>query len=330
MLSKPNRTLPESVRLQHSSVVQVRVEWGFGRTESNHGIPVSLGRNFIGPFQLLRLIRAGNTTQVWEALRAGKKDRVALKVLLRDFRKDKFEIEQLRHEANVGTTLNHPNVIRIFGFHEDEGLPLLAMELSTARNLKIEMREKPEVIAANVARIIRAGAKGLQHLHSKGWVHCDIKPDNYLVDDDANVKLIDFSIAAKTQKRKKGLGKLFSIKPKKAKGTRSYMSPEQIRRENLDHRSDIYGFGCMVFELLAQKTPFSGKSSNDLLNKHLTAKPPSLQASSNASKEFAQIVAKMMAKDPDDRYQDMVQFLDAFEKTEIFKSGKRPENYRPR
>ena len=292
---------------------------------------MSVGRNFIGPFQLLRLIRAGSTTQVWEALRAaGKKDRIALKVLLQEDRKDKTEIEQLRHEANVGKELDHPNVIKIFSFHEDEGLPLVAMELSTAKNLKIELRESADLIKSHVSLIIRGCAKGLEHLHSKGWVHCDVKPDNFLVDDEANIKLIDFSIAVKAKKKKSGLAKLLSRKPKHSRGTRSYMSPEQIRKENTDARSDIYGFGCVVFELLAGRTPFTGNSPNDLLNKHLYSSPPSLEAVSDASAEFSAIVRKMMAKEPDKRYDDMNQFIDAFERTEIFRSGKRPPNYRRR
>jgi len=292
---------------------------------------VSVGRNFIGPFQLLRLIRAGSTTQVWEALRSSKsKERIALKVLLQEYRTDKHEIEQLRHEANVGKELNHPNVIKIFGFHEDEGLPLVAMELSTARNLKIELRERKDEIKSSVVPIIRGCAEGLQHLHSKGWVHCDVKPDNFLVDDDANVKLIDFSIAVKAKKKKSGLAKLLSRKPKLSKGTRSYMSPEQIRRENTDARSDIYGFGCVVFELLAGRTPFTGNSPNDLLNKHLYSSPPSLEAVSDASSDFSAIVKKMMAKDPEKRYVDVQQFIDTFERVEVFKAGKRPENYRRR
>jgi serine/threonine protein kinase len=274
------------------------------------------------------MIRSGTTTQVWEALRSGSKERVALKVLLQDYRKDKHEIEQLRHEANVGEELDHPNVIKIFGYHDEGGLPLLAMQLSTAQNLKIELRERPEIMAANIVPVIRSCALGLEHLHSKGWAHCDVKPDNFLADEQANVKLIDFSIAVKIKKKKSGLGKLFSRKPKQAQGTRSYMAPEQIRREQPDIRTDVYGFGCVVFELLSGRTPFSGKSPDDLLSRHLHASIPSLEASSDASPQFAQMVRKMMAKDPDDRYQNMSQFLNDLKKTEIYRAGKRPANYR--
>ena len=227
----------------------------------------------------------------------------------------------------VGKELKHPNVISIFGYHEDQGYPLLAMQLSSAKNLKIVMREQPKLIAANIGPVIRGCCEGLKHLHSKGWVHCDVKPDNFLADEKANIKLIDFSIAVKAQKRKSGLGKLFSRKPKQAAGTRSYMAPEQIRRESLDIRCDIYGMGCVMFELLAAKTPFSGDSPDDLLNRHLHQNPPSLEAQSDASREFAAIVRKMIAKDPEDRYQSMSQVLSELAKTEIYKAGKRPEGY---
>lgn len=105
---------------------------------------MSVGRDFIGEFQLLRLIRAGNTTQVWEARRDGENERIALKLLLQSFHKDKNEISQLKHEAAIGTEMDHENVIKIFGYYDGLGIPLIAMQLFNARNLKIEMRERPE------------------------------------------------------------------------------------------------------------------------------------------------------------------------------------------
>ena len=143
--------------------------------------------------------------------------------------RDKSEIADLKHEVAVGATLDHKNVIQIYGYHDQHSLPLLAMQLFNARNLKIEMRENPEFIAANMKDIIRQCCDGLQYLHDKGWIHCDVKPDNFLLDEkDAIVKLIDFSIA---EKAKTGLGGMFAGKSKSIRGTRSYMSPEQIRRQ---------------------------------------------------------------------------------------------------
>ena len=288
---------------------------------------MSIGRDFIGPFQLLRLIRAGTTTQVWEAIRTGEKDRIALKVLMKDYRNNKYEIGQLKHEAMVGADLDHPNVIKIFGYHEAQGFPLIAMQLFNARNLKIAMREQSEFMRPNLSPIIRKCALGLQHLHQQGWVHCDVKPDNFLADEQGNVKLIDFSIGVK-EKNTGGLGGLFSSRPKAIRGTRSYMAPEQIRRKHPDRRADIYGFGCVIFELLSGKTPYSANTPDELLKKHLTAPLPSLEACSDASKPFSDMVKRMIAKKPQDRIQTMEEFLQVFKNTSMFRPGKRPEGFR--
>lgn len=288
---------------------------------------MSLGRDFIGPFQLLRLIRAGTTTQVWEAMKSGENERMALKVLMESYRKDRYEVGQLKHEALVGADLDHPNVIKIFGYHEDQGFPLISMQLFPSRNLKIEMRERKEFMMPNISQIIRKCALGLQHMHEKGWVHCDVKPDNFLADEQGNVKLIDFSIGVK-EKKKGGLGGLFAGRPKSIRGTRSYMSPEQIRRKNPDCRADIYGFGCVIFELLSGKTPFSANTPDELLSKHLSAPVPSLEAYSHASKPFSDLVKLMLAKKRADRIQSIEEFLMVFEKTQMFRSGKRPEGFR--
>lgn len=282
---------------------------------------MSTVRNFIGPYQLLRLIRSGNTTQVWEALETGQRKRVALKILLQEYRANKSEIADLKHEVAVGATLDHKNVIQIYGFYDEHGLPLLAMQLFNARNLKIEMRENPEFIGVNAKNIIMQCCDGLHYLHQQGWIHCDVKPDNFLLDDDANVKLIDFSIA---EKIKKGLGGMFAGKSKSIRGTRSYMSPEQIRRQKLDFRADVYGFGCVLFELLAGRTPYTAPNPDDLLNKHLKSPVPSLEAMSGASKDFAKLVSRMIAKEKEDRPESMFLVGQEISRMQICKPGQRP------
>ena len=288
---------------------------------------MSLGRDFIGPFQLLKLIRAGTSTQVWEGLKSGSSKRIALKVLMDDFRTDKGEIDQLKHEALVGSEIKHKNVIQIHGYHDDQGYPLVSMQLCKSRNLKIELRENRDKIEMWLPKIIRGCVEGLGHMHSKGWVHCDVKPDNFLVDLEGNLLVIDFSIAVKLKPKQGAIGKLFSRKPKQARGTRSYMAPEQIRREQPDARTDVYGLGCVIFEMVAGKVPFTGNSADELLNRHLHAAPPSLESCSNATKEFAELIRKTMAKKPEDRFPNMKQLLAALKKVEIYKAGKRPENF---
>lgn len=278
------------------------------------------GRDFIGPFQLVRLIRAGQTSQVWEALREGQSQRIALKVLSAQYAKDKTEISQLKHETMVAQTMDHPNVIRIYGYHDEYGLPFESMQLFAARNLKIELRERPQVLDLNLQRIVKGAAEGLAHLHDRGWVHCDIKPDNFLADEQGNVKLIDFAIA---EKQKSGF-RFFSGRPKTIRGTRSYISPEQIRRQSIDQRADIYSFGCMLYELVAGRAPFTGNNADELLNKHLRSPLPSLQAAEkNCSVEFAALVSKMLAKEPANRPSTMHEFLVEYGRCTIYRAGLR-------
>ena len=162
--------------------------------------------------------------------------------------------------------------------------------------------------------------ESLYYFHSKGYVHCDIKPDNILVNRDGTIKLIDFTIAKKV---KTGIGKLFGG-GSKVEGTRSYMSPEQIRGHSLDSRSDIYSLGCLLYELLTGKAPFTGNTPNDLLSKHLSATPPSvLVVNDNVTPEFNNLIKKLMAKKPEDRPQSMWDVLKTVRATPIFKKPPR-------
>ena len=286
---------------------------------------MSVGKDFIGPYQLLRLIRAGNATQVWEAVRSGEKKRIALKVLTSRFRTDKHEISQLKHETTIGKQLRHENVIEIYDYYDETGIPLVAMELFHALSMKISIRERRDEMLPMMTPLIRQCALGLKEMHNKGWVHCDVKPDNFLADKDGAVKLIDFSIGRKIKSG--GLAGLFGGRPKAIQGTRSYMAPEQIRQKSPDARTDVYGLGCMIFELMSGKLPFTGNSPDQLLKKHLTATVPSLESCSDASSDFANLVKKMLAKKPENRFQSMDGFLHVFEKCQMFKSGKRPEGF---
>ena len=208
---------------------------------------MSVGKDFIGPYQLLRMISARSSTQVWEAVRSGEKKRIALKVLTSRYRKDKKEIAQLKHEAKIGKLLRHKNVIEIYDYYDETGIPLISMELFHAVNVKISIRERREELLPILTPLIRQCVLGLKEMHEKGWVHCDVKPDNFLADDKGLVKLIDFSIGRKIKTG--GLAGLFGGKTKAIQGTRSYMAPEQIRQKTPDARTDIYGLGCMIFEL---------------------------------------------------------------------------------
>jgi len=272
------------------------------------------GREQIGPYRLLKLIRAGKTTHVWEALDPIENKRVALKALQQQCRKDKAEVSNLRHEHTVGHVLDHENVNRILEFNISKGVPFVVMDLFDGLNLKQAIRLSPDLIKANFESITRQSAAGLQHLHEHQWVHCDIKPDNFLINHAAEIRLIDFAIAVKI---KKGLSKLLSGKSR-VQGTRSYMSPEQIRGGALDARTDVYSLGCTVYELASGKLPYTGISADDLLNRHLRAPIPSLSAASDRySTDFSELVSRMMAKKADQRPETIGKVLELMDDMRI-------------
>lgn len=279
---------------------------------------MSKSRDFLGPYRLARLIRAGSTSEVWEAIEENSQERFALKVLRENLKADKSEIALLKHEFNIAKDLVSPRIIRVLEYRED-GRPYLVMELFSELNMKQALRRGPDSLAFMLDKIVEQAAEGLYYMHTKNWIHLDIKPDNFLVSRDGVVKLIDFTIS---EKKKTGFSKLMH-RPKMAQGTRSYMAPEQIRRKVCDERTDIYSFGCVLYELCTGKPPFTGDTPNDLLNKHLSASIPSpIVHNDNVTREFADLVKGMMGKKPDSRPASMWEFLKVFRGIEIFK--KRP------
>lgn len=287
-------------------------------------VSASSSQEYLGQYRLLNLLHAGKTCKVWEAisdLKGGQK--FAVKLLLKEFRKDKTEIGYLKREHEVGKLLDHPRCIHVYDLGTSSENVYLALEYWPAPNIKQNMQQMGlEKFHAILSKVVTQAAEGLSHFHSKGWVHRDIKPENFLMNAAGDVKLIDFALA---QKMRKGLSKLIPdfSKSSAIQGTQSYMSPEQIRNDSLDERADVYSFGCMLFELASGKLPFTGMSTNELLNKHLKSAPPPLQsANKNVTDQFANLVKRMLAKKPEDRPANMSEFLKEFYTMKIFKDLK--------
>lgn len=275
---------------------------------------------------MVKIIRAGQTCDVWEAKKDPDPRRIAVKILLQQHVKNRELVNELKHEAEVAATCKHKNVIEIYEFNYEHELPFIAMELYSSTNVKMALRDNAQLVAHYASEIIEQAAEGLAHLHAKGWIHCDVKPDNFLIDvETAEIKLIDFSIAQRAKKGQGG-GLLSGLFGKTiVKGTRSYMSPEQIRAKSLDARSDVYSLGCVMFELLAGKPPYSGANPDDLLMKHLRSSIPNLAASNErVTSEFALLVQRMMAKSPDKRPSSMYDVIKEFRDVRLYRTGMKP------
>ena len=276
---------------------------------------------YLGPYRLLNVVHTGQTSQIWQAYHDGKQQRFGIKTLLQKFNREKEHVRLLRWEHAVGQKIAHERIVQIYELGSDRGDAYLAMEWFPAPNMKHVILHKSEAMIHLIPRIIEQAAEGLSHFNKLGWVHRDIKPDNFLVTDEGEVKLIDFALARRSSS---GLTRLLSPKTR-VQGTRSYTAPEQIRGAPLDQRADVYGFGCTIFELIAGKPPYTGASADELLMKHLRSPLPPLEAAAkNVSAEFAQLVRRCLAKDPAARPQSINDFLVEFRMNRVFKTAPRP------
>ena len=280
-----------------------------------------MAEEVIGGYRLLKNMATGQTSQVWEVVEDSSGRHFAMKLLLPE-KTDNADCRHfLLHEAEVGLKLAHENIIRITKVDESAANPFFVMEFFPAGSLKVRIfRKETAFIREKGQDILKQTATGLAFMNAQGWVHRDIKPDNILVAGSGQTKLIDFAIA---QKIPTGWSKWFwrKVRPQ---GTRSYMSPEQIRGEALDGRSDIYSFGATAYELVAGRTPFRGSSSNDLLNKHLYEKPISpVFYNPEVTKEFADFVLHMLAKKREDRPKDFHDVLIKMRSLRLFNPEKK-------
>jgi serine/threonine protein kinase len=280
-------------------------------------------QQFVGSYRMYHLIRAGALYEIWAVRPMSETTAYAMKWLPPGPKYSRTTVSELKHEYQVGASLDHPYVIKTYDFGNTNNGAYMLLELFKVPNLKQQLISGGyKKLHHRAKEIVANCAAGLAHLHEKGWVHRDIKPDNFMLRDDNTVKLIDFNLA---QKPAGGLSRLFGGKSKVVQGTHSYMSPEQIRGQALDYRADIYSFGCMVHEFFSGKAPFTANSPNELLQRHLTTRPQPLTVfDKNITPEFSNYVLRMMAKDPKDRPANMKDVMMEIKTQKIFYNPPQP------
>jgi serine/threonine protein kinase len=277
-------------------------------------VVVKAASDVIGDYRLKNLMMTGQTSQVWEVVEISSNRHFAMKMLL----PEKAELAEHRkllfHEAEVGVKLAHPNVIKIIQLHKSEP-PYFVMEFFPAGNLKLRiMHKKWDFIKEKSHDIFKQAATALAYMNSSGWVHRDVKPDNIMVNSAGEVRLIDFALAQRVSS-----GGMFSKRKGRTAGTRSYMSPEQIRGAGLDGRADIYSFGATMYEVVTGRPPFRASTPVELLNKHFTEKPQSPRAlNPDVTEECAALILRMLAKKKEDRPKDFHEVLMALRSIRVF------------
>jgi serine/threonine-protein kinase len=284
-----------------------------------------VAEEIIGGYRLLNLMMTGQTSQVWEVVEVSSHRHFAMKLLLPEHAVKAEMRALLFHEATVGKQLSHPNVIRIVTINKDPKNPYFVMEYFPGGSLKVRLiRKQLDFIREHAHGIFKQAATALAYMNASGWVHRDVKPDNLLVNSAGELKVIDFALARRIEKPSL-FSKLFRRKGK-VQGTRSYMSPEQIRGGFLDGRSDVYSFGATCFELTTGRPPFRGVSSQDLLTKHLIEKPATPRVyNPDLTEEFADLVLRMLAKKREDRPRDFHEVLMALRPIKVYKDeGAKP------
>ncbi len=254
---------------------------------------------FNGRYEIHRRIARGGMADVFLA-RDQLLDRpVAVKVLFKEFATDPLFVARFRREAQAAANLNHPNIVGVYDWGEQDDTYFIVMEFVDGRSLADIIRADGPLHPDRAADVATDIAAGLGFAHRNGVVHRDIKPGNVLISPSGQVKVADFGIArALDTSTEENLTQTGSVM-----GTATYFAPEQAQGLPLDPRSDLYALGVVMYEMVVGRPPFSGDSPVSIAYKHVQAAPmPPRQLNPDLPAPFEQIVLKLLEKDPAARY----------------------------
>ncbi|MDW8252196.1 MAG: serine/threonine-protein kinase, partial [Myxococcales bacterium] len=293
----------------HSSAVQ----------QAASGPDPLIGKTINERFKIVALIARGGMGKVYRAEQAPLGRVCALKILNPNYAGDSDPEFHKRFflEASIASKLTHPNTVTIFDYGREEDIYYIAMEYLEGRTLHRAIREEAPFDEDRAAHIARQICRALREAHSLGVIHRDLKPANiYLVehaDESDFVKVLDFGLVKNVEGNAEELTQagLFMGSPK-------YMSPEQIRGDRVDARTDIYSLGIVLYEMVTGKVPFDRANSVNTLMAHVNEPPPPLRQinpACTASSILEEIIFKCIAKNPNDRFASMDEVLTALKKS---------------
>ena len=261
----------------------------------------------LGPYEILSPLGAGGMGEVYRARDSKLKRDVAIKVLPQSLAADPEALARFEREALAVAALSHSNILSIFDFGTQDGISYAVMELLEGETLRGRLDAGP-IPQKQVVDFAFQTAKALSAAHEKGIVHRDLKPENLFITRDGHLKILDFGLAKRTEQHENGGTSAPTeskyTEPGVVMGTVGYMSPEQVRGLPVDHRSDFFSFGAILYELLSGRRAFKGATAADTMSAILKDEPPELAAEDSGPSTGLQRIARhCLEKDPERRFQ---------------------------
>src|SRR3989440_8547488 len=271
----------------------------------------SMAGREVGFYKILSSLGQGGMGTVYLAEDARLNRKVALKFLSSDFISDNWGKRQLVKEAQAVAMLDHPNICPVYGFEEIGEYSFIVMQYIEGETLATLIRRKA-LKSSQIVPLAQKIASALGSAHAHGIIHRDIKPKNIMVTPSGQVKVLDFGLAKTMPKNLEDATESISQLSKNGLlvGTIAYMSPEQLRGEKLDYRSDIFSMGTVLYEMVCGKNPHAYKTNAEVISAIMSGDPQSLrQVSINCPRGLDQIVNRCLQKDAGDRYQSAAELL---------------------
>jgi serine/threonine protein kinase/Flp pilus assembly protein TadD len=255
------------------------------------------GATFARRYQVIEELGHGGMGRVYKVFDTDIKEKIALKLLRPELALDKETVERFSNELKLARKISHRNVCRMFDMGKAEGTTFITMEFVPGEDLKKLIRKMGQIGAGRAVSIAKQVSEGLAEAHHLGVVHRDLKPQNIMVDEDGNARIMDFGIARSLRgKGITGAGVMI--------GTPEYMSPEQVEGKDVDPRSDIYSLGIILYEMLTGRVPFEGDTPFTIGVKHKSEVPQDpREINAQIPQDLDQLVLKCLEKDKAKRYQ---------------------------
>jgi len=262
----------------------------------------------LGPYEIVAAIGAGGMGEVYRARDTRLGRDVAIKVLPSEFAADPDRLRRFEQEARAASALNHPNIVVVHDVGSHEGTPYLVEELLEGESLRERLRGGA-LPARKALELAGQVASGLAAAHERGIVHRDLKPENLFVTKDGHVKILDFGVAKLQPAPRERTGEaaatvVDTTQPGEVIGTVAYMSPEQVRGQPVDHRSDLFSLGVVLYEMVTGRRAFARDTAADTMSAILKEEPadPSSPAGS-VPPALSRAIAHCLEKRPEERFQ---------------------------